>query len=129
AELAWIWLVPAVIVALAPKLRAASPLAIIAAALPVLLVLDPRQVREAAWNGFWPAALPLAPWLVFLAVPTVPTLAWWTHRHRRHGPLGTLVLGLGCGVAVILGLVLAFTQPIPCSASKFEAFHLACERV
>src|SRR5207248_2978688 len=52
AELAWIALVPAAICALAPALRRASPIAIVVAALPGTFALTPKQLHEAAWNGF-----------------------------------------------------------------------------
>jgi len=129
AELAWIWLLPALLVAVAPRLGPAAPLALASAALPIALVLHPFQVREAAWNGFWPPDLPLALWLGVLALPVVAGGTWWFRRHRTWGPLGTLVLSVGCGVAVIAGFVVVITYRSPCTAAKFDSFHLACERV
>jgi hypothetical protein len=128
AELAWIWLAPALVIALAPRMRAAAPLAIPITAIPLILALRPMQLREAAFNGFLPA-LPLAIWLGFLAIPPVATTIWWLRQRSRFGPLGTLVLGVGCGLAVIVGLVVAVTYDSPCSAAKFDQFRLACERV
>lgn len=129
AELAWVWLVPGAAIALAPKLGVIRVLAIACATLPIIAALHPFRLREAAWNGFLPVSLPLSAWLAVLGVPAIATLAWWLRRRRPTGPLGTLVLGLGCGLAVILGLVVAVTLDVPCSAAKFETFHLACERV
>ncbi|HEY5950273.1 MAG TPA: M28 family peptidase, partial [Kofleriaceae bacterium] len=127
AELAWLWLVPAVVIAVVPT--RAAVVAVIAAALPIACVLSPPQLREAAWNGFLPLSLPLSLWLGIVAAPTICTLAWWLRNRRRAGPLGTLVLGLGCGLAVGVGLVFAIAHEPTCSAAKFERFHLACERV
>lgn len=129
AELAWIWLVPAAVIALAPALGVFRVTAIASATLPIVLVLAPRQLREAAWNGVLPLSLPLSMWLAIAAAPAVATVAWWVRTRRPAGPLGTLVLGLGCGLAVILGLVFALTFEPACSAVNFEAFQLACERV
>jgi hypothetical protein len=127
AELAWIWLVPAAVIAVVPA-RAAL-VAVAFSALPIACVLNPLQLREAAWNGFLPVALPLSAWLGILGTPTISTVAWWLRRRAPTGPLGTLVLGMGCGLAVILGLVFAITFEPTCSAVKFESFNLGCERV
>ena len=127
AELAWIWLVPAAIIAVIPARAAAVAIAF--SALPIACVLSAHQLREAAWNGFLPLSLPFAAWLGILGTPTIATVAWWLRRRAPTGPLGTLVLGVGCGLAVIVGLVFAITFESPCSAVKFESFHLACERV
>lgn len=129
AELAWVWLAPAAVIALAPRLGRTGFLAVGVAALPIACVLNPWQLREAGWNGFLPLSLPLSLWVGIVGAPTVTTLAWWLRRGRPLGPLGTLALGLGCGLAVILGLVFAITSDAACSAVEFASFHLACERV
>jgi hypothetical protein len=127
AELAWIWLVPAVVIAIAPP-RVAI-IALVASALPIACVLSPPQLREAAWNGFLPVSLPLSLLVGIVGAPTFATAAWWLRTRPRSGPLGTLVLGMGCGLAVVIGLVFAVTFEPACSSVKFERFHLACERV
>jgi hypothetical protein len=125
AELAWIWLVPALVIAIAP-----SPIGLIASLLPPILVLVPSQLREAAWNGFWPTSLPLVVSIAILAAPTIATAAFaWTSRPRRPGPLGTLVLGVGCGLAVVTGLSVAVTTKTTCSSAEFAQFSVACDRV
>lgn len=129
AELAWIWLVPAAALVLAPRAGIFRVVSIACAALPLVLVLHPWQLREAAWNGFLAVPLPLSLWLGIVGLPTVATLAWWLRQQRPFGPLGTLVLGVGCGLAVVLGLVFALTGDSPCTPVNFERFHLACERV
>jgi hypothetical protein len=129
AELAWVWLVPAAVIAIAPRLGRAGVVAIAVAALPVVLALHPAQLREAAWNGFLPVSLPLTLLVGTVGAPTVATLAWWLRRGRPRGPLGTLVLGMGCGLAVLVGVVFAVTYSPPCTAVEFQRFHLACERV
>jgi hypothetical protein len=125
AELAWIWLVPAAVIALAP-----APLGLVASLLPPILVLHPLQLREAAWNGFLPAAVPLATWIGVLVVPTIAATAWTLRsRKLRTGPLGMLALGVGCGLAVALGFMVTITTKTTCSSSEFERFSVACERV
>jgi len=124
AELAWVWLVPAAVIAIAPP-----PLAIPTACLPALLVLHPLQLREAGWNGFLPLSLPLAVWVALLAVPAIAAISWALRRRLVAGPLGTLALGVGCGLAVIAGAVIAITAPDPCTPAEFVAFHLGCQRV
>jgi hypothetical protein len=129
-ELAWVWLGPAAILSFAPRMpRVFAALAVAVSALPVVTVLYPLRLREAAWNGFYPTSAPLALVLSVLAVPTIASLAWLLRRRTAPGPLGTLALGLGCGLAVVGGLVVAVTLPAPCTAAEFARFHLACERV
>ncbi|HEY3807389.1 MAG TPA: M20/M25/M40 family metallo-hydrolase [Kofleriaceae bacterium] len=126
-ELAWIWLVPAAALAIAPRLGAARVIAVIASALPLVLVLAPNQLREAAWNGFLPSAVPLAGWLVALGAPLLAGMAWW-FRSRHTSALGTLVLALGCALSVAVGAsVLAVSEP-RCTALEFSRLQLACER-
>jgi hypothetical protein len=125
AELAWIWLVVAAAIALLP-----APIALVISLLPAVLVLQPSQLREAAWNGFLPPSLPVGALVSLLLVPTVSTAAWWLRSRRTHiGPLGSLVLTVGWGLLVIGGLVVAVTRPEPCSAAEFVRFHLRCDRV
>ncbi|HUS28174.1 MAG TPA: M20/M25/M40 family metallo-hydrolase [Kofleriaceae bacterium] len=125
AELAWIWLVPALVIAIAP-----AAVGVVASLVPAILVLHPFQLREAAWNGFLPASLPLAAAIGLLGAPTIAAVAWaWSSRRVRPGPLGTLVLGVGCGLAVSLGILLAGTAKTTCSSVEFGRFGLACERV
>jgi hypothetical protein len=125
AELAWIWLVPAAVIAIAP-----APVGLVASLLPPILALHPLQLREAAWNGFLPPSLPLAALFGLLAVPTIAAAAWaWRSRRLPPGPLGSLGLGVGCGLAVSLGFLIALSATTTCSSSQFEQFGLACERV
>lgn len=111
AELAWIWLAPAALLAVAPRLpRLLALVAVVFALLPAALVLRPNQVLEAAWNGFLPPGVPLAIWLAALAGPALAALAWWWRSRPSRGPLGTLVLSVGCGVSVMVGLLLEFSR-------------------
>lgn len=128
AELAWGWLVPAALLTLAPRMGRAAPLAIAIAALPVALVLQPELLREAAWNGFLPP-LPLSALLGALSIPVAATAAFALRRRPAPGPVGTLALGVGCGLLVIAGLAVAVASDRRCSAATFNEFHLACERV
>ena len=127
AELAWIWLVPAAVIALAPRLGVLRWLAPIAAALPLVLVLSPDQLREAAWNGFLPLPLPLAALLASFTLPVLASLAWLLRRRGATGPLGAFVLPMGCLLSVIAGVVLVSRAHPPCTAADFNQFHLACE--
>jgi hypothetical protein len=127
AELAWIWLVPAAALALAPWLGRAAPLALATAALPALLVLAPLQLREAAWNGFLPLQIPLAAWLGVVGLPLPAAVAWAWRRRGPTSPLGTLLLAVGCGLAILAGAVLVSARTPTCTPSEFIQFHLACE--
>ncbi|HET9993459.1 MAG TPA: M20/M25/M40 family metallo-hydrolase, partial [Kofleriaceae bacterium] len=110
AELAWIWLVPAAALAIAPRLpRALAALATATSLLPAVLVLWPNQLLEARWNGFWIAGVPLAAWVVVLVAPGAGAVAWWLRSRPARGPLGTLVLAVGCGVSALAGFALQFT--------------------
>jgi hypothetical protein len=129
AELAWIWLAPAACAALAPRLGRLAILAIAVGLLPGVLVLAPDQLREAAWNGFLPLGLPLAGWIAGFALSPLATLAWWLRKSPAAGPLGTLVVPLGCGLAMIAGVALLRQAHPPCSPQQFHDLHLACEAV
>jgi hypothetical protein len=129
AELAWIWIVPAAALAIAPRLGRFAPLPVALALLPCVLALRPLQLREGAWNGFLPVGMPLSVWLGLVALPFIAALAWLVRRRHVAGPVGALVLGLGCGLLVAVGLVVAITSSPSCTAAKFQEFHLACERV
>jgi hypothetical protein len=126
AELAWIWLVPAAAAALAPRLGRLGIVAVAVGILPGVLLLAPDQLREVAWNGFWPPGMSLAAYIAGLAIAPLAGLAWWMRRHPT-GPLGTLLLPVGCGLAMIVGTaVMSQTHP-RCSPRQFQDFHLACE--
>ena len=127
AELAWIWLVPAAALAIAPRLRAASFVAVIASALPIALVLAPAQLREAAWNGFLPTAVPFVGWLAALSISLLAGVAWWL-RSRHTSPLGTLGLSLGCALAVTIGITGQAARAPSCTALEFDRLQLGCER-
>lgn len=130
AEVAWVWLVPAAAIAIAPLThRLFAPIAVVLAALPIVLVPYPDRLREAIWNGFLPVTIPLAALVGLLGISVAAALAWALRRRAEAGPMGTLVLGLGCGLAVIAGIVVAVTGPEPCTPVEFVRFLLACERV
>ncbi len=127
AELAWIWLVPAAVIAIAPRLGPLRGLAPVAAALPLLLVLAPNQLREAAWNGFFPPGLPLTALIAVFSLPVAAALAWLLRQRGQAGPLGAFVLPVGCLLSVIAGVVLVSRAHPPCSGANFSQFQLACE--
>jgi len=127
AELAWIWLVPAAIISLAPRLGPMRWLAPLAASLPLVLVLAPNQLREAAWNGFLPTYIPLAALIVVFTLPVTASLAWLLRNRGATGPLGAFVLPMGCLLSVTAGVVLVSRAHPPCSGGDFSKFHLACE--
>ncbi|MBA3394299.1 MAG: M20/M25/M40 family metallo-hydrolase [Deltaproteobacteria bacterium] len=134
AELAWIWLVPAAAIALAPHLGRAGLFAVAITLLPAALVAAPDQLREAAWNGFAPATVPLVAWLVVTLLPVAAAVAWYVRhavahptRPRPAGPLSTLVLPLGWALAMIIGILMLVADEPPCSAVQFHEFHLGCE--
>ncbi|MEO7732094.1 MAG: hypothetical protein ABIY55_14060, partial [Kofleriaceae bacterium] len=127
AELAWIWLVPAAAAALAPRLGRVAPIALLLTLLPGVLVLLPDQLREAAWNGFWPTGIPLAAWVAGLALSPLAALAWWLRRSTTRGPLGAFAFPLLCALVAALGLAAIVRTEAPCSAQQFHDRSLACE--
>jgi len=111
AELAWVWLAPAAVLALAPRLpRVLAPVAVLLAALPAALVLWPNQLLEAAWNAFLPVTVPLSILIALIAGPAFAAITWWWRSHTARGPLGTLVLPVGCGLSAAVGLLLEITR-------------------
>jgi len=129
AELAWLWLVPAAALAFAPreKRRWLAVVLALPTLLPLLVVL-PTQVREAAWNGFLPPDVPPAVWVGVLALPALAAVGWLARRGSTPGPLGTLVLPLGCGLAVIFGIAAGALPSRRCNLAQFEHFGLRCDR-
>jgi hypothetical protein len=127
AELAWIWLVPAAALALAPRLGRLGLVALPVTLLPGALILLPNQLREAAWNGFWPVGVPLAVWVAANAASPLAALAWWLRRAPSRGPLGALVLPMGCTLATLAGAVVLLCTRDRCTARQFREFSLACE--
>jgi len=123
-ELAWVWLVPAATVPLAPRV---GRIALLPVLLPPILVLAPAQLREAAFNGFLPP-LPLAALIAIVCAPTFAA-AGWLFRRTALGPLGSLVLALGCALAVTSGALVLWISRPACSPAEFQQFHLACEQV
>jgi hypothetical protein len=127
-ELAWIWLAPAAALGLAVRFRPLRIPAALAALLPAVLVLLPAQLREAAWNGFLPTAVPLAVWVGVLCLPAIAAAAWVARRGSGAGPLGTLVLVVGAGLAAIGGGSNVLLARPACNQLQFEHFQLACTR-
>jgi hypothetical protein len=127
AELAWLWLAPAACLALALRLGRLAPLALIAAAAPLGVILSPTLLREAAFNGFLPIAVPLTAWLAALGLPLVAAVGWWLRTHSRPGPLGALFLSLGCVVAIGAGLATSLTTHPICDSTEFSRLLLYCE--
>lgn len=127
AELAWIWLVPAALAAISLRLGALGLLSLSSLLLPIALVLAPAQLREAAWNGFLPPSVPLGVWIAIFGFPSFAGVTWYLRARDRSGPLGTLVLPLGCLLAMICGLVLVGSTSPSCSAAQFHRFGLSCE--
>jgi len=137
AEVAWIWLVPAAALALVRRTSGRASLsariatfALLATTLlPGVLVLAPAQLREAAWNGFLPYAVPPAMWVSVLLIPAVAAVAWLARVRSATGPLGTFVLAVGCGLAVITGAATTLLATPSCNVAQFEHFQLSCDRV
>jgi Peptidase family M28 len=127
AELAWVWLVPAIIASTAPFVGRAKPLALAPTLLPLLLVLAPSQLREAAWNGFLPPTVPLAAWLAMVALPPLAACTYMLRDRGHSGPLGTFVLSMGWALAIVIGGGMEFCYQPPCTASRFQELHLTCE--
>ncbi len=131
AELAWIWLVPAAALALAPRLPRVRWIALAAAALPAALILAPAQLREAAWNRFLPPGLPLAALISITSLPVAAAGAWLARTRGpaglRAGPLGTVVLTVGSALAILVGAVMLVRHDPPCTPRQFQEIHLACE--
>jgi hypothetical protein len=84
-------------------------------------------MREAAWNGFAPPSLPFVVWLVLVGIPPIAVTAYTLRSRRQSGPLGTLVLPLGCGLAIIVGVLMVLRYEPPCTASQFFEFFFTCE--
>lgn len=126
-ELSWLWLLPALLLAAAPRLGLAAPLALALAAVPTALLLEPAHLREAYYQGAYPLALPLAGWLTLQLLPHALAALWWLAPRPRPSP-GREIFALGASLAfVALGTSLLVTTVPTCSQTAFHLSGLACE--
>jgi Peptidase family M28 len=126
-ELAWLWLVPAALLAIAPRCGSAGwvPLSLAAAA--SCLLVGPHHLREAMFNGFFSSSIPLALWLTVTFLPHALAYLWWRACRPRPGP-GREALALLLGLlAVAAGTALYVTILPVCTPDSFAARGLSCE--
>jgi Peptidase family M28 len=127
-ELAWIWLLPAALLALAPRLGRFGWAALLVAVVPTCALLGPDHLREAMFQGFFPPALPLAGWIILHALPHALAAIWWYGPRPRPGP-GREAISLALSVAAIaLGTSLLVTLRPLCTPERFDLAGLSCER-
>jgi hypothetical protein len=127
AEIAWVWLVPALCAALSPVLGRARVLGLIPTLLPAVLVLAPAQLREAVWNQFASPQMPLVSWIALVAIPPIAGAAYALRARGHSGPLGVFILPVGWTLAIAVGLIMVFRYQSPCTASQFQEMSLTCE--
>lgn len=126
-ELSWLWLLPALLLAAAPRLGRAAPLALALALVPTALLFEPAHLREAFYQGAYPLALPLAGWLTLQLLPHALAAVWWLAPRPRPSP-GREIFALGTSLAfVALGTSLLVTTVPTCSQTAFHLSGLACE--
>lgn len=126
-ELSWLWLLPALLLALAPLLGRAAPLTLALALVPTALLLAPAHLREAVYQGAYPLGLPLAAWLTLQLLPHALAALWWVAPRPRSTP-GREIFTLGTSLALVaFGTSLLVTTVPTCSPAAFHLSGLACE--
>ena len=125
AELAWIWLVPALALVLAPRTRFAAPLAIASHSCRSCWCCIRSSFARPRGTAFSGLTSRSRCGLGFLRFPLAATAWWLRPPHPR--PLGTLVLGRGVRTRRRAGFVAA-SLAIPVQPREFEHFQLGCKR-
>ncbi len=131
-EVAWLWLLSAALHGAMPWLRGAnlSKLVVLAAVLPLLGPTSPGFLREGVFNGFFPAAMPLAAYLGLLVLPQALALTYYLLRFPPR-PRFRIPRWAGNAVAAALAIacIVALLAPAPrCTGNAYRAQGLACER-
>jgi len=132
-EIAWLPIASAVLLcagALAP--RRAVPLLLFGLSLaPLLFALAPSFLREAAFNGFLPPAVPLPFFLAILLTPHAIAAAPLLARAlppRAALPRWSAAVPAAVLVAIALAAAVSFRH-LPCDAGSFQQLGIACEAV
>lgn len=128
SELAWLWLVPAALLAWAPRLGSKlGAVVVVLALVPTSLLFAPTLLRELYFHGFLPE-VPIAFVLAANGLTAALAIAHLAARVRNWGPGLTFALPVVAAAAIAAGVtIIAIYQP-PCSAQAFRAQRLSCER-
>jgi hypothetical protein len=128
AELAWLWLVPAALLAWAPRLGPKlGAVAVVLAIVPTAPLVAPSLLRELYFHGF----LPMGPITLVLAIHGITValaLAHLAARVRNWGPGLTFALPAIAAAAIATGVAVMTTYQPPCRAHDLMTQRLSCER-
>jgi hypothetical protein len=133
AELAWLWLVPAVALAWLPRLggsrggRAAAFVATGLAIAPTAAIVHPAFLRELTFHGFLPIGVPLTAWIAVHAITAALAVAHLVARARVWGPGASLAVPAAAIAALAAGALLLLTYDPPCAADAVRFTNLSCE--
>lgn len=128
AELAWLWLVPAALLAWAPRLGPRLGAVVVGLAIvPTAPLVAPSLLRELYFHGF----LPMGPIAVVLAIHGITcalALAHLAARVRNWGPGLTFALPVIAAAAIATGVAVMTTYQPPCRAHDLLTQRLSCEQ-
>lgn len=128
-ELAWLWLLPAALLAVAPHCGKWGWLLLVAAVLPTLLLVDPHHLRELAFYEVYRVEdVRIGAWIAVNFAPHALAAVWWTARRPRGSP-GRQLAVLGISLALVsAGTALYSTITNGCEESLFLRYGLSCEQ-
>jgi hypothetical protein len=132
AELAWLWLAPAALLAWAPRLgdglgRAAAAIAAVLALIPTIPLLAPDLLRELYFHGFLPEAVPVTALVALHGITAALALAHLASQVRNWGPGLTFAVPGTAVVAIAIGALLLATYDPPCAGHELPLRKLSCE--
>jgi hypothetical protein len=132
AELAWLWLAPAALLAWAPRLaegrgRIVAAIAVVLALVPTLPLVAPGLLRELYFHGFLPESVPVTALVALHGITAALALAHLASQVRSWGPGLTFAVPAAAVVAIAIGTLALATYEPPCEGGELPLRKLACE--
>jgi hypothetical protein len=126
-ELAPIYLVPAALLAWAPRHRVIGCVAAAGAIATLAVLIAPGLLRELFFHGFLADVVPLTALLAVHGITLGLVAAHLLARVRFWGPGASLAIPIAAIAAVVAGALVLATYSPPCTPAGLAARRLSCE--
>jgi hypothetical protein len=126
AELAWLGLIPAALLAWAPRGRVLGVIAAVLAIVPGLALLSPGLLRELYFHGFMPTNM-ITAWLAATGLTTALVAAHLASRVRGWGPGATFAIPAAAVASIVAGIAVTALDRPACTADQLALRSLTCE--